>query len=311
MPVYAADNFGEVPALKHLGEGLRRLLVGRIARVRADSAAHLMFPQVQDTVRESLGLPGDFGGNPRLPQHQPRASGGQRPPVLLRHVVAEDAAFLGIVLEQRTDGVVRRNAPQPDHFRLHQFLVNAAAIAKFGDVALGLLQQFQEFRLQSPSEQLAEQLQGAAGILDDLDGLDAGQLVEEPAAAGVHQHGVALHFEQLQQAHAFRLVELAVRGGGEEPLHRFGRTVEDHGDVAVAGPPRIDAETACGIAIGRGNRVAQPVERRPQRFAPLLAPARPSPGTAAAVTPPAFDPVDAAPRAVLEDLDFVRGFVIL
>ena len=43
-----------------------------------------------------------------------------------------------------------------------------------------------------------------SGILEDLHGFDSADLVEEPAATGVHEHGMALHFEQLQ--HSYRLV---------------------------------------------------------------------------------------------------------
>ena len=37
---------------------------------------------------------------------------------------------------------------------------------------------------------------GAGGVLQALDGLQAADLVEEPAARREHQHGVLLHLEQ-------------------------------------------------------------------------------------------------------------------
>ena len=53
------------------------------------------------------------------------------------------------------------------------------------------------------AEELCGQLQHARGVGDDLHGLDAGDVVEEPAATGVHELRVALHLHQLERAHAF------------------------------------------------------------------------------------------------------------
>ena len=47
---------------------------------------------------------------------------------------------------------------------------------------------------------LAGEMNGAAGVVKHLHGFEAGEFVEEPAAACVHQHRVALHFEKLQGA---------------------------------------------------------------------------------------------------------------
>src|SRR3546814_5566883 len=35
-----------------------------------------------------------------------------------------------------------------------------------------------------------------SGILHDLSGFNSGDLIKKPPAAGVHQHGIALHFHQ-------------------------------------------------------------------------------------------------------------------
>ena len=48
------------------------------------------------------------------------------------------------------------------------------------------------------AEELGGELEDAAGVGDDLDGLDAGDLVEEPAAGGVHELGVALELEEFE-----------------------------------------------------------------------------------------------------------------
>ena len=53
------------------------------------------------------------------------------------------------------------------------------------------------------AEELGGELEDAAGVGDDLHGLDAGDLVEEPAAGGVHELGVALELEQFEGGDAF------------------------------------------------------------------------------------------------------------
>ena len=57
------------------------------------------------------------------------------------------------------------------------------------------------------AEELGGELEDAAGVGDDLDGLDAGDLVEEPAAGGVHELGVALELDEFEGGDAL--------GGGE------------------------------------------------------------------------------------------------
>ena len=52
------------------------------------------------------------------------------------------------------------------------------------------------------AEELGGELEDAAGVGDDLDGLDAGDLVEEPAAAGVHELGVAFELQQFEDGDA-------------------------------------------------------------------------------------------------------------
>ena len=76
------------------------------------------------------------------------------------------------------------------------------------------------------TEEPLRQLQHARGIGDDLHGLNAGDVVEEPAATGVHELGVALHLHQLKGAHLFGFRErvVACRGGNGR---RFPAAVED------------------------------------------------------------------------------------
>ena len=65
-----------------------------------------------------------------------------------------------------------------------------------GDVAGSRFQAAQEFFLAVFAEELLAKLHGAAGILEDMHRLRPGEFVEEPAATGVHQHEMALDFQQ-------------------------------------------------------------------------------------------------------------------
>ena len=85
-----------------------------------------------------------------------------------------------------------------------QLLVDLRAVAGCGHVGLGLGQAGEEMRARAQSawspKSCCGELQHARGVGDDLHGLDAGDVVEEPAAAGVHELGVALHLHQLEGA---------------------------------------------------------------------------------------------------------------
>src|ERR1035437_10257441 len=128
----------------------------------------------------------------------------------------------------------------------------------------------------SIAEELARELQDASGVGDDLHGFDAGDLIEEPAATGVHQLGVAFELEQFEDGDAL----LGRQGAGgvacEEAVFRRGGAVEDDVDVSVARGPEADQQRRGKLfREGRGG-VAQIVERFAERASPLLVPARPA-----------------------------------
>src|SRR5258708_8982519 len=82
------------------------------------------------------------------------------------------------------------------HGRFDELGVDIRAVSVLGNVALGQSQLFQEALLQGVAEKFLGQLHHASGILDHLHRFDAREFVEEPAATGVHQHGVTLQFKQ-------------------------------------------------------------------------------------------------------------------
>jgi len=53
-----------------------------------------------------------------------------------------------------------------------------------------------ELVLEAAAAEVVQVLEGHRRVAQDLYGLDAGDLVEEPAAGGVHEHAVALQLEQ-------------------------------------------------------------------------------------------------------------------
>ena len=160
-------------------------------------------------------------------------------------------------------------------------------------------------RLERRAGDRLRQLDDAPGVLDHLHRLDAGEFVEEPAATRVHQHRVALHFEQLPEPHALRLGQFPHRMVGQEARDALVRAVEDDADIVVARRPRVMHERPHRRLIDGRDGVAQPVEGGAQGAAPFLVPIGAAAGIAAAVAPPALDAVLARPRGVLDDLHFM------
>ncbi len=186
-------------------------------------------------------------------------------------------------------------------------LVNAGAVAGFGVVGFGMSQAFDEDRLQGrafAAEEKCGKLEDASGVGDDLDRLDAGDIVKEPAAACVHELGVALHLHQLQSANALARIESVAGVVAQEFFDGFRGAVEDHVNVGVASGPDIAEETAA-FALCEGNDgVAQLVEGLAQGCAPELVPACAA-AVAAAIGAPALHAVGAAPGGIVHNLALV------
>ena len=156
------------------------------------------------------------------------------------------------------------------------------------------------------AKESTRKLEHAGGVGDDLDGLNAGDVVKEPAATGVHELRVALHLHELEGADALVFGERMGLVGGEEARRRSVAAVEDDVDVGVAGGPDIVEELAPSSFSKRGDSVAQLVEGLAQRGAPVLVAAGLA-AVAAAVGAPAFDAVHAAPGGVVDNFALVLG----
>ena len=110
------------------------------------------------------------------------------------------------------------NFTQVDKSRFDELLVDAGAIPMLRNVAFRLAEPFDKSAFTLEAEKLLRQLGGAAGILDHLHGFNARQLVEEPAATGIHQHGVALKFHKLPDGGFLGVVKLPRGVLGEESV---------------------------------------------------------------------------------------------
>ena len=231
---------------------------------------------MQDAVDDALGLLGDRRGDAHAPEGKPRAAAREPALVLPLDPVGVDARLLSELGEKRVDRVVRADALERHHGRPHGLLVDAPAVAGLGDVASCPAERLEERRLEVRArEEVLRELEGASGVLDDLARLDPRNVVEEPAAARVHELRVPLHLEQLQDAHPLFRRQRPGSVPCEESVHALGRAVEDHVDVVVARRPRIGEQARRAVA-----RTAAPERRAGGRAPPAAAPARPgsSPG---------------------------------
>ena len=313
--VQQADHLGEVGALNALG-GLRGkgLEGGRILRlVGFDRGGDVLIAKVQHGKGEALLLAGDGADDLHPAQGEPSATGAVHIVGVAPDAVAEEVGLLGEGGEDRADGVVSRNLLQSQLLCGDLLQVDFGAVAGCGHVGVGLGHAGQKGRLERRgllAEDLSRQLQHARGVGDDLHRFDAGDIVEEPAATGVHELGVALHLHQFQGAYALRHGEDAQLVLAEESLHGL-RAVVEHGlDIFVARLPDIFEELGALGLRQRDQSVAQLVQRLAQRRAPGLIPASMA-AVAAAVGAPALDAVNAAPGGVFDDLSLVFGGKLL
>src|SRR6185312_14039137 len=124
----------------------------------------------------------------------------------------------------------------------------------------------EEQRLEILAGEQRVQLERAVGVAQDLRRLEARELVEEPAAARVHELAVALKLEEAQRAQPLGGVERAGALGLEEAVAgHAGIAVAEDGDVAIARAPRI-AHQRRGLRLEeRGGAIAHEVERAAER----------------------------------------------
>jgi hypothetical protein len=110
------------------------------------------------------------------------------------------------------------------------------------------------------------QLQDARGVGDNLHGLNAGDIVKEPSAAGVHELRVALHLHELEGADLLvgreRVAGLCAEEAGDGLL----AAVEQDVDIGVACGPHIGEEAAPAASVS-GTRASRSSSRAWRRGA--------------------------------------------
>ncbi len=278
-----ADDFGEVGFADgdadFGGEGGEGDLLG--GGVATDGGGKVLVAEVEHGVADFFVLFGDAGGDAGAAEGDFAAAGGEGLVGVAVDVEAEELAFLGVVAEDGGDGVVGADLFESDLHAGDVAGVDVGAVPEVGDVGFGLGEDAEELGFEGfagGAEELGGELEDASGVGDDLDGFDAGKLVEEPAAGGVHELGVALELHELEDAGALGRGEWAARVRGDEAVG--GRAIEDDLDVGVAGGPKV-VEQGCGERFGEGAAPSRRWSRASRRglrqrwFQPGLPPLQP------------------------------------
>jgi multidrug efflux pump subunit AcrA (membrane-fusion protein) len=152
--------------------------------------------KVQHGVLEAPGFPGDLGGDPDVPDADPRAVVGVAGVVEALQPPGIDGRIVRILLEETTDRVVGDHAAQIDDRRADQAAIDLATVREGGHVAGRRLQPADELALQLAAAEVVQVLQSHGRVLQDLGGLERRDLVEEPPARRVHEQAIPLHLEQ-------------------------------------------------------------------------------------------------------------------
>ena len=213
MAVEAANDCGEVSEVDGgLRFGDELIVFGGLRGIEAlDHGGDVLVAEVENAEGHGFGGFGDLAADERLADDEAHAAGHDRIPGEAAHGVAEEVGLVGIAGEDGTDGVMGGDLLEADLHAADVAVVDGGAVLLFGDVTFCCGELVDEFLFEGGgtlAEELGGELQDAAGVGDDLHGLDAGDVVEEPAAAGVHEHGVALELHEHEGAGAFFFVEL-------------------------------------------------------------------------------------------------------
>ena len=201
---------------------------------------------MEDGEADVFGFLGDAGAKGGAANGEAATAGGEDVVGVALDVEAEDLAGVGVAAEHGADGVVGTDAFEIEAAGGDEAAIDFGSVGEVGAVALGEGEDPEELGFEigglgaeadGVGEELVGELEDAAGVGDDLDGFDAGDVVEEPAAAGVHELGVALELEEFEDGDAFGGGELVGGVGGEEAVEVVGAAVEDDVDVGVASGP--------------------------------------------------------------------------
>src|SRR5262249_32826649 len=142
----------------------------------------------------------DTGLDTQAPGGHARAARFGRAYLLLEDVKGIERRRLGARLEERRQRVNGCEPLEVDLGRLDLVSVAFDAGPVGRVIAAGRGEVGEEGVLEVRARDLARELDGASGVAQHLDGLEAGDVVEEPATAREHEKGVALHLQELKGA---------------------------------------------------------------------------------------------------------------
>src|SRR5262249_36747469 len=145
----------------------------------------------------------------------------------------------GVALKKRAERIVGADLLPIHHGRPHELLVDTASISVFRKIALRRNQPLHELRLKLITENALRQLYAAPDKEHTLHDIDAVKLIEEPTAAGVHQHGMALELEQFQCAGHVSGAHGVKRVMGKKIFNIVCRAIVDDAEVIVARGPGV------------------------------------------------------------------------
>jgi len=298
--------------------------VGILRGVTLDGCGEVLVSEVEDGEADVFALLGDARAERGSTDGEAATAGGHDVVGVTVDIEAEDVAGVGITPEDRADGVMGADAFEVEAAGVDEAAIDIGAGAKVGIVAPGAGEDLKEIGFErcggSPHlrieiqdtwtrgnrKKLVGELDDATSVGDDLYGLDAGDVVEEPTAGGVHELGVALELEEFERGDAFRGGEGACGVRGEEAIEVVGGAVEDDVDEGVSGGPEI-LEERLGDGFGeRCGSISKEIEGFAKRGAPALIPAGVA-SVASAVGTPAFDAMGAGPRGIIDDFGFPGG----
>ena len=212
-----ADDLGEIGAADGGadvgGEGVEGFDFGGVLGVVAlDGGGEILVAEMEDGEADVFVLFGDAGVDEGASDGDAAAAGVEDLLAFAVDVEAEELAVFGVGAEDGADGVVGADLFEADLHAVDVAAIDFGSVADLGDIAFAFGEDVEEVVFEVDAglaEELGGELEDAAGVGDDLHGLDAGDLVEEPAAGGVHELGVAFELEEFEGGDAFGFGELA------------------------------------------------------------------------------------------------------
>src|SRR5438093_11628774 len=245
--VHAADDVRDAPLRPAAQEVRAQRVVRRLVFPRAGPAREIVAPVVDEGVHHLARFAGRQRAHADAGDAERGVVGSLTRFVEARDPVGVDARLGRVVVEEPGDRVVGDDATEIHRGRADEPAVDLAAVGERRDVARGRLEAADQLRLEPATAEVAEILEGDPGVAEDLHRLEPADLVEEPAARGVHEQPVTRELEESPDLDTSGRVQRRALVCREERVEPRRARVEEHLDVGVARGPRI-------LEVGSGTR---------------------------------------------------------